>query len=89
VQQSQVAINKKSGELIDQIYSAARRGDTEKVKDLTNLYVDLTGKPVSGEAIENQMKEEFLSEVQKQQLKGKAPKALMNIARMNKLLESK
>lgn len=87
--QANQALTKKSGELIDRYYDAIRRGDTKKVKELATLYMDISGKEISSTALDNQIKEEWYSEIEKQNTKTGTPRQLLNAAKMNKLLESK
>jgi hypothetical protein len=83
-------LNEKSSQLIDRIYSAARRGDTKKVGELLNLYTELTGKEISSLQIENQLKEERLSDLQREGLKaGENPRKLLNVGRVQKFLNER
>jgi hypothetical protein len=77
---------KKSGELIDRYYSAVRRGDTKKAKELGKLYVDLTGKEIQDRDMENQIKEEFMTDVERSKSAIETVRKAQAIARMNKLL---
>lgn len=83
------ALTQKGSELIDQLYDAARRGDQKKVKNLTELYVDITGKEIGNTSFENQLKEEFYSDIEKNIDKSNTPRQLLNAARMQKLLKPK
>jgi hypothetical protein len=83
-------LNEKSSQLIDRVYSAARRGDTKKVAELMNLYTELTGNEISATQIENQLKEERLSDLQREGLKaGENPRKLLNVGRVQKFLEER
>lgn len=83
------ALTRKGSELIDQIYDASRRGNTERAKELATLYTDITGKELSNSALENQLKEEFYSDIEKNIDKSNTPRQLLNAARMQKLLNAK
>lgn len=84
-----LALEKRSGELIDRIYSAARTGNTKRVQELSALYTELTGKAITETQIANQIKEEMYTDVQRNQMNANTPQQLLNVGRMNKLLESK
>lgn len=84
-----LTLEKRSGELIDRIYSAARTGNTKRVQELSALYTELTGKAITETQIVNQIKEEMYTDVQRNQMNANTPQQLLNVGRMNKLLESK
>ena len=83
------ALTKRSGELIDRIYTAARTGNSKRVAELSRLYTELTGNTLTEAQIANQLKEEMYTDVQRNQLNAKTPMQLLNVGKMNKLLESK
>ena len=82
---------KKSGELIDQYYSAVRRGDTKKAMELNRLYIDLTGSEegIKDRDMESQIKEEFMTDVERSKSAVDTVRKAQAIARMNRLLEQK
>lgn len=86
-QSANQALTKKAGELIDRIYDAGRRGDTKKAAELTQLYIDLTGNPISAVQIQNQIKEEFYTDIEKNNDKSNTARQLLNAAKMNKILK--
>lgn len=81
------SIQTRSGELIDRYYSAVRRGDVKKARELNELYISLTGRAISNTQIETQIKEEMMTDVQRTNSRAKTPQQLLNIVRMNKILE--
>jgi hypothetical protein len=82
---------KKSGELIDRYYSAVRRGDVESAKKLNRLYIDLTGSEegIRDRDMETQIKEEFMTDVERSKSAIETVRKAQAIARMNKLLEQR
>lgn len=81
------ALTKKGGELIDRYYAAVRRGDKESMNKLAQLYIDITGKEISETQIQNQIKEELLTDMQRNVDQSKSPRQLLNTTRALKLLE--
>lgn len=80
---------KKSGELIDRYYSAIRRGDTKKANELNELYIDLTGSDgIKDRDLENQIKEEFMTDVERSNSAINTINKAKAMARMNKILEN-
>jgi len=82
-----MALTKKGGELIDQYYNAARKGDKKRVEELATLYADITGNSISDAQFENQIKEEFYSDIEKNKMGTKTPRQLLNAGRMSRILE--
>ena len=83
-------LDKKSSELGSKIYNAARNGDTERVKELNQLYIDITGSALPAETFNREIKEEFYTDIQKNAPSGNTSvRKLMNAAKMQKLLESR
>jgi hypothetical protein len=82
-----MALTKKGGELIDQYYNAARKGDKKRVEELATLYADITGNSISDTQFENQIKEEFYSDIEKNKMGTKTPRQLLNAGRMSRILE--
>jgi hypothetical protein len=81
------AARQKSVGLVDGFYDAVKRGDVEKAKSLNEVYVKLTGKNISNEQLENQMKDNYLTQIQKSQTAAKSLQALKNAKRMERVLQ--
>lgn len=81
--------NERSGDLVNKYYDAARRGDAKKAKELAALYVRLTGKEISDQAMDQQVMQEYLTGYEKTMSKTReSPQELLNIARMKKILDT-
>jgi len=79
---------KKSGELMDKLYDASRRGDTDQVAKLAQLYTQLTGKEITDDMIGKQVMGEYMTSLEKTKVKaGLTPQELLNIGRMKNILE--
>lgn len=81
------SLTRRSSELIDHYYSAIRQGDAEKAQSLAQLYFELTGKTFSETQITNQLMEEAMTDLQQNVKSAKTPRQLLNLARMQKILE--
>ncbi len=80
-------IQKRSGELPDKIYAAARNGDVDRTIDLMKLYTKLTGRAISNEQIAKQAMDEYTSAVQRAQTGAKTVEVLKNVQKMNQFLK--
>jgi hypothetical protein len=88
VNSNNMVAKKKSGDLMDKIYDAARRGDKLQVQKLSSLYTQLTGKEISSDSFANQINQEYTTSLDKTKMKkGMTPQELLNIARMQRILE--
>lgn len=90
IRSQEMAGTQKAGELVDKIYDASRRGDVKKVKELSTLYTQLTGKAFSDTQMQNQVEKEFLSTFDrrtKDLTNEQVPQKLLNYVRMKKILE--
>lgn len=52
-------------DIIDDVYAAAKRGDTDRVKELYSTYVKLTGSEISKEAWENKVQSNFTTTLER------------------------
>jgi len=77
----------KSSELVGKYYDAIRQGNAEKANQLNTLYYNLTGKGLVTSQMEEQIKEEMYTDVEKLSRKGSTPQKMLNIVRMDKLME--
>lgn len=76
-------------DLVEKIYNSARNGDAKKTKELTSLYTRLTGKELTDEQIDRQVKQEYLTGFQKSANKeNMTPQEAINFARMRSILEN-
>jgi hypothetical protein len=77
--------------LIKPLYDALRRGDPQRVADLVKAHVELTGQPVSADAINQKAMEEFTTGPERAEMKLKGAKssvsAMIQLARMQQLLD--
>jgi hypothetical protein len=73
--------------LIDQYYNAARKGDAKRANELATLYKDITDKDISSTQLDNQIKEEFYTDIERTKERSKTPRELLNAARMIQILE--
>lgn len=86
-QQANMGTKERTTGLVEKIYDAARQGNTEKVKQLRQLLIDLTGKDISSEQLQNQLLEEQMDDVARNVRNSKTPQQMLNTARSLKILE--
>lgn len=79
----------RSTALVEDIYTASRNGDKERVKELATLYTQLTGKELSEQQIKNQAWEEYSTLMNKNATKAKSPVELMTLGRALSIMENK
>lgn len=79
----------KAGELIDRYYNAIRKGDKQRANELAQLYTRLTGNAISNTQLENQVKEEMFTDIERNVSRSKTPIQLLNTGRALKLMEEK
>lgn len=82
-----MSLTRRGGELIDQYYDAARNGNVKRATELATLYKDITDRDISSTQTDNQMKEEFYTEIERNADKSNTPRQLLNAARMSKILQ--
>lgn len=73
--------------LVDSFYSAVKRSDMDKAKELFETYTYLTGKKISKEQFMGQVKENYLTAIEKAQTGPKTVKRMQDIARMEALFD--
>lgn len=86
-QQANMTTKEKTTGLVEKIYDAARQGNSTKVEELRKLLIDLTGKDISSEQLQNQLLEEQMDDVSRNVRNSKSPQQMLNTARSLKLLE--
>lgn len=86
-QQANMTTKEKTTGLVEKIYDAARQGNSAKVEELRKLLIDLTGKDISSEQLQNQLLEEQMDDVSRNVRNSKSPQQMLNTARSLKLLE--
>jgi len=86
-QQANMTTKEKTTGLVEKIYDAARQGNSAKVEELRALLIDLTGKDISSEQLQNQLLEEQMDDVSRNVRNSKSPQQMLNTARSLKLLE--
>lgn len=86
-QQANMETKERTTGLVEKIYDAARQGNTERVKQLRQLLIDLTGKDISSEQLQNQLLEEQMDDVSRNARNSKTPQQMLNTARSLKILE--
>lgn len=86
-QQANMTTKEKTTGLVEKIYDAARQGNAAKVEELRKLLIDLTGKDISSEQLQNQLLEEQMDDVSRNVRNSKSPQQMLNTARSLRLLE--
>lgn len=86
-QQANMTTKEKTTGLVEKIYDAARQGNSTKVEELRKLLIDLTGKDISSEQLQNQLLEEQMDDVSRNVRNSKSPQQMLNTARSLRLLE--
>lgn len=82
-------IDKRSAPLVNDYYNAIREGRIEKAQRLAKLYVNLTGKEIQEQQVEQQALSEYLTGNEKtMKSSGTSAEKLLNAVRMKKLLEN-
>ena len=82
------AAKDRAATLPDKILNAAKAGDVGKVNELTALYTKLTGQGISNTQLENQIKEAYLTDLERYRAKKTlSPMEAMRMARLQKILE--
>lgn len=71
----------------DAFYDAVRRGDKNRAMDLYGAYVKLTGNEISDEAWNAQVKQNFMTTVERAGDAAESITALQDVARMNAILK--
>jgi hypothetical protein len=75
--------------IVDKYYDAIRRGDTKRAENLQALYVRLNGTAIENQQLETQMKQEFLTAIERSTTTAKKLEAVKGMARLNKLIEER
>jgi hypothetical protein len=78
----------KAKELPDRIYDAAKRGDKAEVGELVKMYSVLTGKEYSNEMFENQIKQDYMTNIQRASSGKTTALALQELARARATMQS-
>ena len=78
----------KTKSVVDAYYKAAREGDVAEARELSSLYVRMTGKEINDSQMTNQVKQEFLTSLEKAQTSpAMTLQQLQNISRLQNVLE--
>jgi hypothetical protein len=75
--------------IVDKYYDAFRRGDTKRMENLQALHVRLNGTAIENQQLETQMKQEFLTAIERAKTTAKKLEAVKGMARLNKLIEER
>jgi hypothetical protein len=69
------------------MYAAAKRGDTERVKELYEAYAKLTGSEISQQAWDAEVNKNYFTSLERAQTGAKTVTAIKDVARMNAIME--
>jgi hypothetical protein len=82
-------VEDRSKGITEKFYDALRRGDTKRMENLQSLYVRLNGKAIENSQIEAQIKEEYLTALERAQTTAKKLEAVKGMARLTKMVEER
>jgi hypothetical protein len=82
-------VEDRSKGITEKFYDALRRGDTKRMENLQSLYVRLNGKAIENSQIEAQIKEEYLTALERAQTTAKKLEAVKGMARLTKMVEQR
>lgn len=82
-------VEKRSQGVVEKYYDALRRGDTKRMENLQSLYVRLNGKGIENPQLESQIKEEYLTAIERAQTTAKKLEAVKGMARLTKMIEER
>lgn len=84
-----VAAASKARDIPTAFYDAVRRNNMEDAKEYYKTYTFLTGKKLSREAMVTQIKQEFMTDIERQQVGAKkSVQALLNVKRMEEVFDA-
>jgi GNAT superfamily N-acetyltransferase len=72
----------------DAFYDAVRRGDSARAKELYVAYAKLTGNGISDATVENQLRESYMTTIERSQSAAKTAIALKNVARSKAIIDA-
>jgi hypothetical protein len=82
-------VEKRSQGITEKYYDAMRRGDTKRMENLQSLYGRLNGKAIEDPQMESQIREEYLTALERAQTTAKKLEAVKGMARLTKMVEQR
>jgi hypothetical protein len=88
--QTQKQTTERSKGMIEKYYSALRRGDDKKLAELQKIYTELNGVPISDQALETQLLEEYTTTLERSGITaGKKLEATKGLSRLHRMIKER